>query len=84
KNCPIGAEDLLQYFDQNYIGGTYFRKFRKTNNLILRRILYRFILFVPELWNVNLTTLSTNLYRIKNASQSLKIGFPISLSIIII
>ena len=62
QNCPTGAEDLLQYFDENYVGGT-FRKIRKggTNNIIFRRIPP---LFVPESWNVNLTTLSTNPHRI--------------------
>lgn len=65
QNCPTGAENLLQYFDENYVGGT-FRKVKKTNNLILRRTPP---LFVPESWNVNLTTLSKNPHRTNNACE---------------
>jgi len=65
QNCPTGAENLLQYFDENYVGGT-FRKVKKTNNLILRRTP---LLFVPESWNINLTTLSTNPHRTNNACE---------------
>jgi len=36
QNCPTGAKDLIQYFDENYVGGM-FRKVKKTNNIILRR-----------------------------------------------
>jgi len=25
QNCPTGAEDLLQYFDKNYVGGTFMK-----------------------------------------------------------
>jgi hypothetical protein len=49
QNCPTGAEVLLQYFDENYVGGR-FRKVKKTNNIILRRTPP---LFIPESWNVN-------------------------------
>jgi len=41
-------------------------KLKKTNNLILKRTPP---LFVPESWNVNLTTLSTNPHRTNNAYE---------------
>jgi len=66
QNCPTGAEDLLQYFDENYVGGTFTVQESQKNQK------YNFkknTTIVPESWNVNSTTLSTNPHRTNNAYE---------------
>ena len=65
---PVGAEDLLLYFDHTYVNGK-FRPGRPCKNNIV--VQYRRIppLFPLTTWNVNLTTLSDG-HRTNNVCES--------------
>lgn len=55
NNIPDGTEDLIQYFDETYVTGTYRRRGNRNNdNLVLRLVPPT---FSPETWNVHNTTL---------------------------
>lgn len=64
KIMPEEAHDLVEYFDQTYVNGTY-RRIGQGNKLKFRKVPP---LFPPEIWNVHESTLH-NIERTNNQTE---------------
>ncbi|KAG7154222.1 hypothetical protein Hamer_G000563 [Homarus americanus] len=75
-NTPYGLEDLVDYFDANYVTSTYRRigQTRQYPGPVTMRVRMISLLFPPEKWNVNLATID-NEYCTNNLFESWIRGF---------
>ena len=54
QNVPDGAQELIEYFDETYVSGSFRRIRAQEGRIRFRRIAPR---FPPEIWNVSESTL---------------------------